>query len=72
MLLTVVGIAATQHVASAAMFTQEVFATGAGVGATGPDSLAFGSGSLWAAYTKGADSGGASGSSLVVRYFLPG
>jgi hypothetical protein len=54
--------------ASAATFNQQVFAMGSTLGASQPDSLAFGSGSLWVAYTNGADSTGAGGSSLVVRY----
>jgi hypothetical protein len=49
-----------------------VFATGGAVGATGPDSVAVGDGSIWIAYTNGAGSTGASGSSTVVRYGLGG
>ena len=49
-------------------FTTQVFATGAAVGATSPDSVEFGDGSLWIAYQNGADSTGASGASTVVRY----
>lgn len=44
------------------------FATGAAVGSTAPDSVSYGNGSLWVAYTNGADSAGASGASTVVRY----
>jgi hypothetical protein len=65
-------IAAAQRTAEAATITSQLFATGAAVGANSPDSLVFGAGSLWAAYTNGADSTGASGSSLVVRYSLGG
>lgn len=58
--------------AHANAFTQSVFATGAAIGATGPDSVTFGDGSLWVAYQNGAASDGSSGSSLVVRYSLSG
>ena len=54
--------------ASGASFTPQVFATGAAIGATSPDSVEFGDGSLWIAYQNGADSTGASGASTVVRY----
>jgi len=52
----------------AASFTVQTFATGAAVGGTSPDSVEFGDGSLWVSYTNGADSTGASGASIVVRY----
>ncbi|MBV8810334.1 MAG: hypothetical protein JO033_16820 [Acidobacteriaceae bacterium] len=52
----------------AASFNVQVFATGGGVGATSPDPVVFGDGSVWVAYQNGADSTGASGSSTVVRY----
>jgi hypothetical protein len=54
--------------AQANPFTQTVFATGAAIGATGPDSVTYGDGSLWVAYQNGAASDGSSGSSIVVRY----
>jgi hypothetical protein len=54
--------------ARAASFTPAVFATGAAVSGTSPDSIVFGDGSVWVAYQNGADSAGASGSSTVVRY----
>ena len=54
--------------AGAASFTVQTFATGAAVGATSPDSVEFGDGSLWISYQNGADSTGASGASTVVRY----
>src|SRR5260370_29218852 len=66
--IAVACVGATFQPAHAATFTPVTFATGGAVGANSPDSLAFGSGSLWVAYTNGADSGGLSGSSLVVRY----
>jgi hypothetical protein len=49
-------------------YTVHVFATGAAVSSTAPDSVTYGDGSLWIAYQNGADSTGASGSSTVVRY----
>jgi hypothetical protein len=49
-----------------------IFATGAAVGANGPDSITIGNGSVWVAYTNGADSTGLSGSSTVVQYDLKG
>jgi hypothetical protein len=49
-----------------------IFASGAAVGATGPDSITVGKGSVWVSYTNGADSTGASGSSTVVQYDLSG
>ena len=52
----------------AGSITPSVFATGAPVSSTSPDSVFFGDGSLWVSYQNGADSAGASGSSTVVRY----
>jgi hypothetical protein len=49
-----------------------VFATGAGVNATRPDSLAVTDDSIWVSYTNGADSTGLSGSSTVVEYSFSG
>ena len=54
--------------AVAASFNVQVFATGGAVGATSPDPVLFGDGSVWVAYQNGADSAGASGSSTLVRY----
>lgn len=55
--------------ASAATITTSVFALGTGVMATGPDSITTGNGSVWVAYSNGADSTGAPGpNSLVVQY----
>jgi hypothetical protein len=48
------------------------FARGAAVHATGPDSISVGGGFVWIAYTNGADSTGAGGSSTVVQYDLMG
>jgi hypothetical protein len=49
-----------------------IFATGAAVSASGPDSITVGNGSVWVSYTNGADSTGASGSSTIVQYSLGG
>lgn len=56
----------------AASIIPAVFATGAAVSSTSPDSIVAGDGSLWVAYQNGADSTGASGSSTVVRYSFSG
>jgi hypothetical protein len=60
-----------QH-AWAGSITPTVFATGAPISSTSPDSVDFGDGSLWVSYQNGADSTGAGGSSTVVRYSLSG
>ena len=52
--------------------TSSVFATGAPVGGTQPDSVTTGDGSVWIEYGNGADSTGASGSSTIVQYGLNG
>jgi hypothetical protein len=49
-----------------------VFANGAAVKATGPDSVTITNDSLWVSYTNGADSTGAGGSSTIVQYDLTG
>jgi hypothetical protein len=53
-------------------YTVNTFATGAALGATSPDSVSVGDGSVWIAYQNGALSTGGSGSSTVVRYSLDG
>ncbi len=58
--------------ARATMFTESVFATGGAIGATSPDSVLYGAGSLWIAYQNGAASDGSSGASTVVRYSFSG
>lgn len=58
--------------AKADVFTASVFATGAPLSATSPDSIFFGDGSVWVAYQNGADTTGLSGSSTVVRYSKSG
>ncbi len=57
---------------NAASISPAVFATGAPLSATSPDSVDFGDGSLWVSYQNGSDSAGASGSSTVVRYTISG
>lgn len=59
--------AATAH-ATPTIGSISVFATGAAVGGTGPDSVTVGSGSVWVQYGNGASSTGASGSSTIVQY----
>jgi hypothetical protein len=49
-----------------------IFANGAAVGATGPDSITVGNSSVWVSYTNGAESHGLSGRSTVVQYDLTG
>jgi hypothetical protein len=63
---------ASQSAMAAPLITAQVFATGAVISATSPDSVTFGDGSLWVSYQNGADSAGASGSSTVVRYSSSG
>jgi hypothetical protein len=48
--------------------TASVFATGAAVGGTQPDSVTIGGGSVWIEYGNGASSTGAGGSSTIVQY----
>ncbi|HEY6268786.1 MAG TPA: hypothetical protein VIX11_10840 [Candidatus Acidoferrum sp.] len=49
-----------------------VFARGASVQATGPDSITIGGGFVWVSYANGADSTGLGGSSTIVQYDLKG
>jgi hypothetical protein len=49
-----------------------VFATGAAVGGTGPDSVTTGDGSVWIEYGNGADPTGTGGSSTIARYSFNG
>jgi PEP-CTERM motif len=51
---------------------KSVFATGASVGGTQPDSITTGDGSVWVEYGNGADSTGASGSSTIEQYSVSG
>lgn len=59
-------------IVQAASITESVFATGAAISATSPDSVSLGDGSVWVAYQNGAASDGSSGSSTVVRYSVSG
>ncbi len=53
--------------------TKSLFATGAAVGGTQPDSVAIGDGSVWVEYGNGADSTGLPGpGSTIVRYSTSG
>jgi hypothetical protein len=45
-----------------------IFASGGAIGATGPDSVTAGNGSVWVEYGNGADSTGLSGNSTIVQY----
>jgi hypothetical protein len=56
----------------ATLDSTSVFATGTAVGATGPDSVTIGDGSVWVSYANGASSTGGSGSSTIVQYSLTG
>jgi hypothetical protein len=49
-----------------------VFATGTAVGATQPDSITTGDGSVWVEYGNGAVSTGGSGASTIVQYSISG
>ena len=57
---------------AAQTFTVRTFATGTGLGATSPDSVDVGLGSVWISYQNGADTTGLFGSSTVVRYSWSG
>jgi hypothetical protein len=56
----------------AASIRVTVFADGAPVNASAPDSIAVTDDSVWVSYTNGADSAGANGSSTIVEYSLSG
>jgi hypothetical protein len=62
-------LTATGH---AATITETVFATGAVVNGTAPDSVTAANGSIWVSYTNGADSTGLKGHSTVVQYDIAG
>ena len=55
-----------------ATVTSSTVVATAPAGSSAPDSVTIGGGYLWIAYTNGADSTGASGSSTVVQYTLSG
>ena len=63
---------ASAHAAGPTVDSVSVFATGAPVGGTEPDSVTTGAGSVWVEYGNGADSTGASGSSTIVQYSSSG
>jgi hypothetical protein len=71
-LLASVSPLSLESAVGATIDSETVFATGAAIGATGPDSVTVGNGSVWVAYTNGASSTGGSGSSTVVQYSLSG
>jgi len=54
--------------AAATITNTTTFASGAAVNGTAPDSISLSHDSVWVAYTNGADSTGASGSSVVAQY----
>ena len=62
----------TCHVANATTYTTSVFATGATVGSTAPDSVTYGGGSVWVEYGNGANSSDYTGTSTIVRYSTSG
>ncbi len=57
---------------SAASFTTQVFATGAAVNGTQPDSVTVGGGSVWIEYGNGAPSTNYTGSGTIVQYSMTG
>ena len=69
---TVLILGSSSVLGAASIRNVTVFATGAAIGATGPDSLAVTDDSIWISYTNGADSTGLSGSSTVVEYSFSG
>jgi hypothetical protein len=64
-------LAASVSAEAAPTVSVSVFAT-APVGASQPDSITTGDGSVWVEYGNGADSAGASGSSTIVQYSTAG
>jgi hypothetical protein len=53
---------------AAPSYSAAIFATGNGVGATAPDSVTAGGGSIWVEYGNGANSSNYTGTSTIVRY----
>jgi hypothetical protein len=69
LLVTTLGLVhAEAAYATATLDSLSVFATGAAVGGTQPDSVTAGNGSVWIEYGNGADSTGAGGNSTIVQY----
>jgi hypothetical protein len=62
----------TNHLSAAIFGSPTLFASGSAVGATGPDSITIGNGSVWVSYTNGASSTDYTGTSTVVQYSLTG
>jgi hypothetical protein len=65
-------VCSSSIVGAASVRSVTVFAEGAAVKATGPDSIAVTDDAIWVSYTNGADSTGLSGSSTVVEHSLSG
>lgn len=61
-----------QPAAQAASFSTSTFATGTAVGATAPDSVTYGGGSVWVEYSNGAASNNYTGNSSIVQYSTSG
>jgi hypothetical protein len=70
--VVVFGLLSGSTVGAATVRSVQVFAVGADVKATGPDSIAVADDSIWVSYSNGADSTGLKGSSTVVQYSLSG
>ncbi len=71
-LLLAAAIGGTQTFGLAASFSSQVFATGAAVGSTAPDSVTYGAGSVWVEYGNGASSTDYSGQGTIVQYSTSG
>ena len=69
-IVLVCGISSTAGAASVNSVT--VFAEGAAVNASAPDSIALTEDAIWVSYTNGADSTGLNGSSTIVEYSFDG
>jgi hypothetical protein len=65
-------VCSSSIVGAASVRSVKVFAEGAAVNASGPDSIAVSNDSIWVSYANGADSTGLSGSSTVVEYGFSG
>jgi hypothetical protein len=70
--VVVFGLLCGSTVGAATVRSVRVFAEGADVKATGPDSIAVADDSIWVSYANGADPTGLKGSSTVVQYSLSG
>lgn len=65
-------VCAMQSPVWADSFSERVFATGAAVGGSAPDSVTLGGNALWVEYGNGASSSGGAGNSTIVQYSLSG